>query len=367
MSAVDTVLDLYPDLPRTHRSIARITGGSNTAPWLIAAKHGSYVLRRLPEYLGPDRARIAATVHAHAARKMDVVPAVAANGDGDLITEHAGHHYLLTQHAPGSPFPLYAPTPAQCRHLGDVLGQLHQRLRHLPAPDEAPRQRVPDDPAVGLRAAVAAHERPGCPHASTRKILAAKQRRARALGADDLDVLRALPVAFVHGDFHPGNVLVIGERVSAVLDFDLARLAPPAYELVRALLYCTHPAGPTSVYAPQVTAFFTGYLTAAPLSRHELGTMADLFETTQILDTHGLDVCEGVSPGLLAFGHARFALLYWLRHNNGTLTDLALKTHEIVTVATDLRLAPAELELRGQARQAAGSRNRGQAGEGERR
>ncbi len=64
--------------------------------------------------------------------------------------------------------------------------------------------------------------------------------------AGDLVVLRALPVALVHGDFHPGNVLTVDGRVSAVLDVDLARLAPPAYELARALLYCTHPAGPAN-------------------------------------------------------------------------------------------------------------------------
>lgn len=332
MTAVDAVLDHYPDVRRTDRSVTRMARGSNAAPWLIAARRGSYVLRRLPENLGPERALFAATVHDHAARTMDVVPAVVANIDGDLITEHAGHHYLLTHHVPGSPFPLSAPTPAQCHQLGDVLGRLHQRLRELATPDEAPRQRVPDDPTIGLHAALAAHERPGCPHTSTRKILAAKQRRARALRADDLAVLRALPVALVHGDFHPGNVLVLDGHVSAVLDFDLARLAPAAYEVVRALLYCTHPAGPASVYSPRVTAFFTGYLTAAPLSRHELGTMAGLFETTQILDTHGLALCEGVPPGLLAFGHARFALLYWLRHNISTLTDLALGAHHTLTV-----------------------------------
>jgi len=50
----------------------------------------------------------------------------------------------------------------------------------------------------------------------------------------------------------------------------------------------------------------------------------DLYETTQILDTYGLAVCEGAAPGLLAFGQARFALLYWLRRNGNSVTSLAL-------------------------------------------
>lgn len=81
----------------------------------------------------------------------------------------------------------------------------------------------------------------------------------------------------------------------------------------------------------------TGYLAAAPLSRHELATMAWLYETTQILDTYGLAVCEGVSPGLLAFGHARFALLYWLRRNAEILTGLALQAHQNLTVEAGSR------------------------------
>lgn len=328
MTELAAVLCRYPQIPRAGRVVTRMTGGSNTAPWLITTKNDSYVLRRLPEHLGPKRARFAAAVHDHAARTTDVVPAVVANRDGDLVTEHTGHQYLLVQCALGSPLPQSAPTPAQSRRLGDVLGRLHRRLRELPAPAGAPRQRVPTDLAAGIRAAAAAHEHPGCPHRSTRRVLAVKLRRAQALRTGDLVVLRALPVALVHGDFHPGNVLTVDGRVSAVLDFDLARLAPPAYELARALLYCTHPAGPASVYAPRVTAFLTGYLAAAPLSLHELATMAELYETTQILDTYGLAVCKGASPRLLAFGHVRFALLYWLRRNAEILTELALRVHQ---------------------------------------
>lgn len=331
MTELAAVLDRYPQIPRTGRVVSRMTGGSNVAPWLITTEDGSYVLRRLPEYLGPARARFAAAVHDHAARTMDVVPAVVSNTDGDLVTEHTGHHYLLAQRAFGSSLPPHAPTPTQCRRLGDLLGRLHQRLREMPTTAEAPRQRVPTEPVTGICDALAAHDRPGCPHRSVRQVLAVKLRRAQALRVGDLIVLRALPVTLVHGDFHSGNVFTDDGRVSAVLDFDLARLAPPAYEVVRALLYCTHPAGLASVYAPRVIAFLSGYLAAAPLSRHELETMADLYETTQILDTYGLAVCEGASTGLLAFGHARFALLYWLRRNACVLTDLALQAHQNFT------------------------------------
>lgn len=331
MTTLDDVLDWYPEIPRFGRVVERMAGGSNTAPWSIVGKRGRYVLRRLPNYLGPQRARFAATVHDHAAHKMDVVPAVVPNGDGDLITEHADHRYLLVRYAPGNPLPQTAPTSALCRQIGGVLGRLHQRLRGVAPTSGAPRQCLPSGLVTGLDAAIAAHDRPGCLHMTARKILAVKQRRAEALRVDDLSVLRALPVTLVHGDFHAGNVLTVDGQVTAVLDFDLVRLAPPAYELVRALLYTTCPAGPARVYAPRVTAFLDGYLTAAPLTRHELSTMTDLFETTQILDPYGFAVCTDVPLDLLAFGHARFSLLYWLRNNNQALTNLALRAHEKLT------------------------------------
>jgi Ser/Thr protein kinase RdoA (MazF antagonist) len=337
MTATLAVLERYPQIPRAGRVVTRMAGGANTAPWLITAQNGRFVLRRLPNYLGPARARFAAAVHDHAARTLDVVPAVLANNNGDLITEHTDHRYLLTQRARGNPLPQDPPTPAQCRRLGDVLGRLHQRLQEMPLPAETPRQRVPADLTAGLRAAAAAHEHPGCRHRSARQALAVKLRRAQALRAAELAVLRELPVALVHGDFHPGNILGVDGRVSGVLDFDLVRLAPPAYELARALIYCTHPAGAASVYAPRVTAFLTGYLTVVPLSRHELATMAELYETTQILDTYGLAVCEGAAPGLVAFGHARFALLYWLHRNACVLTDLAVQVHRDLATAAGSR------------------------------
>ncbi|WP_462188990.1 MULTISPECIES: hypothetical protein [unclassified Frankia] len=77
-----------------------------------------------------------------------------------------------------------------------------------------------------------------------------------------------------------------------------------------------------------MTAFLAGYLAVCPLSQHELATMVPLFETTQIIDTFGLAVCDSATPALLAFGHARFALLYWLHRNAAALTLFALQTRQ---------------------------------------
>jgi len=65
-----------------------------------------------------------------------------------------------------------------------------------------------------------------------------------------VDVLADLPQQVIHGDVHPGNVLTWrSPGASAIpgislIDFDRTRYAPPAYEVMRALVYCVRPAGP---------------------------------------------------------------------------------------------------------------------------
>jgi Ser/Thr protein kinase RdoA (MazF antagonist) len=214
------------------------------------------------------------------------------------------------------------------RELGLTLGRLHRALAGVTPPAIQPRFAFGADPVAALRAAYDAHDRPECPHTLVRQALTVKLRRARALDGAMLDDFARLRQQVIHGDVHPGNIIF--QRAPAcgavLIDFDLARYAPPAYELVRALIYCVQPAGPPSAFTPRIAAFLDGYLDACPLSARELGTMAALFETVQILDAHGLDTCHEAPDWLLQFGQARFALLYWLREYGPLLTTLALRT-----------------------------------------
>ena len=47
---------------------------------------------------------------------------------------------------------------------------------------------------------------------------------------------RFAPAVVCHGDLHPLNMLFEGERVVAVLDWELARLADPAFDVARTLM-----------------------------------------------------------------------------------------------------------------------------------
>jgi Ser/Thr protein kinase RdoA (MazF antagonist) len=146
-----------------------------------------------------------------------------------------------------------------------------------------------------------------------------------------LETLASLPQQLIHGDVHPGNVLASrspgtpGSWGISLIDFDRARYAPPAYEVMRALIYCVRPSGPRSAFEATAGAFLGGYLATRPLSSREIETMAVLYETVQVLDSYGLDACHGASAAALGFGEARFSLLYWLCRHGSAVVELARK------------------------------------------
>lgn len=57
--------------------------------------------------------------------------------------------------------------------------------------------------------------------------------RVAALWDTCRPVLDTAPLALVHRDLQPGNLLVDGSRFAAVIDFELARLADPLYDFVK--------------------------------------------------------------------------------------------------------------------------------------
>lgn len=51
-----------------------------------------------------------------------------------------------------------------------------------------------------------------------------------------LDVAPAIESVWIHGDLHPGNILVAGDRLSALIDFGDVTAGDPAYDLAAAWL-----------------------------------------------------------------------------------------------------------------------------------
>ena len=248
-----------------------LAGGSRSSPKLVVhAQRGRYVLKRRAR--GRDESERVAFSHAfiEAAAKAGAAVAVPVPArDGTTWQEWGGGTYEL--------FPLIAGArwlraPAQARAAGDALGRLHAaglRLQwhgHVRAASfhgslnvfEALR-RVPKavravDPTVDAEAMLAA-----CETLSSAYREAADQVEGLGYGALDSQV--------VHGDFHPGNVLFEGERVSGVIDFDAARVEPAIVDFANALLQFSSRAGgaasvatwPADLSEDRMAAFAEGF------------------------------------------------------------------------------------------------------------
>lgn len=81
-----------------------------------------------------------------------------------------------------------------------------------------------------------------------------------------------VPLRPCHGDFHDRNVLFdAGWRVLAVVDWEMASLLSPGYEMVRALAFMS------LLEPPLVAAYLAGYRRHRPMPRDEFAAAVDFW------------------------------------------------------------------------------------------
>ena len=209
---------------------ARLVPSNNNDVWRLPAGYLRVAWRG-------DRGRLAREA-ALLGRLSAVVPVpevLEVGGDERLS-------WSLTSAMPGTPLDELCtwPAPAGLRGLAREAAGLLRALHSWPVPAELavalglpvagpdPLRRAGAElvllpPAAALGLFPAASQLPFVDHS----VLDAAAGRLRELseGAGDGDVL-------LHGDFYLGNILVRGGQVSALIDFEFARLGPPDLELI---------------------------------------------------------------------------------------------------------------------------------------
>jgi homoserine kinase type II len=187
---------------------------------------------------------------------------------------------------------------AECRRLGEVLGDLHGALAELSTPT-GPSSAHPVRSADEVRGLldgyanlIASLQRP-----DDFDIVALAHLRWRRRVLDECGHLcpdgEELELGWTHGDFHHLNVLWDGSAISAVLDWDRLGLRPVADELAQAALLIFGD-GP-ELDLPRISAFVTGYRSMRRLTD---GQLADALHR---LWWHGL---AGVWPLDIRYDHA---------------------------------------------------------------
>jgi len=152
------------------------------------------------------------------------VPRLVLAGDGRPWTEVAGRPAMLFAFVPGEAVDRASAGPDRCRRVGEQLGRLHE----LSAGFTGEREN-PFGPAQVAGWLTAIEASPG---------LDAEAKQALPLLREELSAAERLPGAprgLCHGDLFIDNVLWVGDRVSYVLDWEMACTAPFAYDLAVAI------------------------------------------------------------------------------------------------------------------------------------
>jgi Ser/Thr protein kinase RdoA (MazF antagonist) len=274
--AIERLLRRY----RTDRLLAAepVAEGLLNRGYRITTAAGRYFLKCYVDQTTATQAAITAQHHATtrlAALGLPVPPPL-PDRTGRTVTTVLGRRFALYPWVPGRHRTGAEITPDRCTALGALLGRLHGALAEICAPVTQPTALPSADPdattaLIAELRGLTARNRP----------YGAFDRLAERRLAERLDLLvshrhrRPEPTAigrsgWVHGDFHGLNVLHLGERVSAVLDWDRLRVRPRAEETVRAAtLIFNHPVTGVLDLA-RVRRYARGYRAAAGADATEL-------------------------------------------------------------------------------------------------
>nr|WP_020134269.1 phosphotransferase [Streptomyces sp. 351MFTsu5.1] len=248
----------------------------------LCTTRGRYFLKH---HFDPETAAPEAIARQHRATQrladlgVPVAPPLPAH-DGRTVAVVGGHAYALHPWIEGRHRHGAQLTPTQCGRLGALLGVVHASLervmptgRTAPAHRAAPASAPAADPEVTFTV--------------IDDLLARVHRHRPADSFDELARHRLLerrtlleqhmgrrpphggPVGWVHGDFHPFNLLYRGDAPAAIVDWDRLGVKPRAEEAVRAAaIFFVRPAGALDL--PKVRAYARAYRRTAGATPSEL-------------------------------------------------------------------------------------------------
>ena len=233
-----------------------IAEGVSNSNWLIETTRARYILtmyeRRidladLPFFLG---------LLDHLSARGCPVPATIHDREGAAFRLLDGKAVALIEFLPG--VSVDRPTPGQARSVGAVLAQMHL------ASDGFGRDRANE-----LGPATSARVLAECGEAALTGIDPALPQAIGLAAQVASQWPEGLPRAIIHSDLFPDNVLMLGERVSGLIDFYFACTDFVAYDLAVTHAAWSFTQGGHSHRAEVGQALLEGYESVRPLTAQE--------------------------------------------------------------------------------------------------
>lgn len=223
--------------------IRAYTRGSPRAPKVrIRSRRGDFLLkRRAPGRDDPYRVAFAQSLQLHLVQHGYPVPQIVGTCDeNNSMLQLDGRIYEVFVFMPGI---RYDGSPGSTESAGQALATLHRLLSDYQSPYEPPHGSFHAAAGIDARLAripeaVAAREPDADRDALGRTCRFLQEAYHRAAQQVDQSGFRSWRRGIIHGDWHPGNLLFAspGGPVSAILDFDSARLEPVMVDLANAAL-----------------------------------------------------------------------------------------------------------------------------------
>ena len=258
---IDAVLAHY-DVGQV-RDIRELPEGSLYSPKvIIATERGTLMLKRRAR--GLDMPALVAFGHEVVlgcqAKGLCVPPLLGTKEDNSSFVQHADHLYELFVFIDGQRFA--HDNPNHSHAMGALLHETHSTMDAVetsfaPATEPEPIQLARVNTLKPIEHLLPPKLTEGVP-----RIMEYAHELAKA---------NARTKALVHGDWHPGNMIFVGDALVAVCDFDNTRLGSRDRELAQSLVHASMiapkpgqpstevPAEPDAV---RLTSFWSGYAQA---------------------------------------------------------------------------------------------------------
>ncbi|MET7594898.1 phosphotransferase [Streptomyces sp. NPDC005481] len=242
----------------------------------LCTTRGRYFLKH---HFDPETADPAAIARQHHATRrladlgVPVAPPLAAT-DGRTVAVVGGHAYALHPWIDGGHRHGGQLTGEECRRLGALLGLVHACLeRVMPADGRAPGKPADGANPADTRALIDDllwHVNRRRPPDAFDELARHRLLERRALLEEHADRRppRGGSVGWVHGDFHPYNLLYRDGEPAAIVDWDRLGVQPRAEEAVRAaVIFFVRPDGTLDL--AKVRAYARAYRRSAGASGAE--------------------------------------------------------------------------------------------------
>jgi homoserine kinase type II len=261
-------------------NIVEFARGSRKAPKvLVASDQGKFLLKRRAR--GKDDAFKVAFSHALqlflVAKQFPLPHLIGTRYGNNSMLEWRGGIYELFEYIPGQSYPY---TLEATFDSGRILGLYHKLLVDFQSEWQPSSGSYHQQASVHQGLGVVPNAIPNADPGVKAMVQALGDAYDQAADCVEREGMSSWPKQYVHGDWHPGNMLYRDNHVVAVIDYDSARQLPRIIDIANGALQFSIIAGdddvakwPDYVDESRFKRFMRGYDQAMLLSEAEIRTL----------------------------------------------------------------------------------------------